>query len=66
MLPRKITREILELNDVKTQIDLTDNYRTFTQTLKNTLSSQKLVELSPKLTTHLDMKEVSAGTSKLK
>ena len=48
---QKLNREIMELADIITQIDLTDIYRTFHQTQKNMPSSQHLMKLSPKLIT---------------
>ena len=50
---QKINREIRELTDVMTQMDLIDIYRTFYPNIKSISSSQHLMKLSLKSTTYL-------------
>ena len=63
---QKLNREIMELADIITQIDLTDTYGTFHQTQKNMPSSQHLMELSVKLIIYSTTKKVSTDTNKMK
>lgn len=57
--PDKTNEETPELNKIINQMDITNMYRTLSQTLKNnTFSSQQPMELSPKLTTYKDTKQV--------
>jgi hypothetical protein len=46
---QKISKEILELNHTINQMDLTDVYRILFQHPHSIHSSQKLMEISPKL-----------------
>ena len=56
---QKINREIRELTDVMTKMDLTDIYKTFHP---NILSSQHLMKPSQKLTTYSVTKQTSIHT----
>jgi hypothetical protein len=47
------------------KVDLTYTYTTFHSSTNN-ISSQQLIELSPKLTTYTDTKQVSMDIRKLK
>ena len=66
---QKLNREILELTDIVNEMELQASADYFVQTQKNTLSSQHLMEHSPKfskITTYLFTKQVSKDRRKLK
>ena len=60
----KLNQAIMKLTDITKKTDLTDIYRTFHPN-KTKISSFQHLELSPKLTTYSDTKQVSTDSRKL-
>ena len=56
---QKINREIKELTDVMTQMDLTDIFRTFHPNTQKRKNSQQVMQLSLKLTIYLVTKQIN-------
>jgi hypothetical protein len=63
---QKLNREMLELMNIRNQVDLRDTYKTFYSNKRSISSSQHLQEVFPKLTAHSNMKQFSTDTRKLK
>ena len=65
-IKQKLNKEIRELADVMTQMDLIVIYRTFHPNIKDIPSSQHLMKHSSKFSTYSVRKQTSTNTNKMK